>query len=740
MSWIRVFAQNRRKGAGADDRARRVRICLAVPVLLLASAVTFLANADARAHIAPHKHNFQHRRLEHGTRGSVVARKRNAPAIPPPIARPALADLPPALVAVKQAVELIGRDKLVEATAIEKSIVDPTAQKLVEWALLRRGDSELGFQRYDDFIMANPAWPSIPLLRRRAEATLWRVPADAATVRSFLGGQPASPAGRLVLARVLMGDGDRVEAKREVRSVWRSEQLSTELEGKVLSGFPDVLTRADNQARMDRRIGAKDFGAAMRAAKRVGNDQVAIVKACIAAEAKSPNGGKLLDAVPAEARNDLGYALCRIHWLLRNDSPGSNIHGQIVTPKEDIAAAVKLALAASQEDLRQQDTDEWWRERRTLARKLLDLGDAKAAYQVVTGSALPANPYYRAEFHFMAGWIALRYLSDPQTASKHFARIDEGATDPRILARAAYWHGRAAEAAGKSTEMRAEYEAAGRYLTAYYGQLARVRLGLGSIALRPPPQTSDAAGSEVLQAASILYAIGEHDLLLNFVSDLAHESSDTTLITELGKLTAKYHDAQATLLVGKTALARGMAMERYAFPDFGVPPYSAIGPALDRCIVYSVARTESAFDQGDRSSANAVGLMQVTPQAGRDTAKRLGVSYDWHRLVSDPVYNTQMGAAEIAALLKEYGGSYILTFAAYNAGRGRVKQWIALHGDPRDPKIDPVDWVERIPFAETRNYVQRVMENLQVYRVRFDSTLAAVSPDPIPTPNVEPAR
>ena len=740
MTWI--FAQDRGRAAGAPCQTPRARICLAVSVLLLALTVVFLANADARAQIAPHKHRFQHHplaKIVHRKRDSMEAGKRNAPAIPPPIARPVLADLPPDLEAMKQAVELIGRDKLVEATAIERSIGDPTAQKLVEWALLRRGDREIGFQRYDAFIRANPAWPSIRLLRRRAEAILWREPADAATVRSFLGGQPASPAGRLVLARILTGEGDRAEAEREVHSVWRSEQLSAELEDEVLSGFPDVLTRADHQIRMDRRIGAKDFGAAMRAAKRLGNDQVAIVKACIAAEAKSATGGKLLDAVPAEARDDLGYALCRIHWLLRNDSPGSNIHGRIVTPKEDIAAAVELALSASQEDLRQQDTDEWWRERRALARKLLDLDDAKAAYQVVIGSVLPANPYYRAEFHFMAGWIALRYLSDPQTASKHFARIDEGATDPRILARAAYWRGRAAEAAGKSTEMHAEYEAASRYPTAYYGQLARVRLGLGSIALRPPPQMVDAARNEFLHAASILYAIGEHDLVLDFVSDLADESSDTAVIAELGELTAKYHDAQATLLVGKTALARGMAMEQYAFPDFGVPSYSAIGPALDRCIVYSVARTESAFDQRDRSSADAVGLMQVTPQAGRDTAKRLGVSYDWHRLVSDPVYNTQMGAAEIAALLKDYGGSYILTFAAYNAGRGRVKQWMALHGDPRDPKVDPVDWVERIPFAETRNYVQRVMENLQVYRVRFDSTLAAISPDPDPTPSVEPA-
>ena len=138
----------------------------------------------------------------------------------------------------------------------------------------------------------------------------------------------------------------------------------------------------------------------------------------------------------------------------------------------------------------------------------------------------------------------------------------------------------------------------------------------------------------------------------------------------------------------------------------------------------------------DKSSAMAVGLMQVTPDAGRDTAKRLRVSYDWHRLVSDPVYNTQMGAAELAALLKEYRGSYILAFAAYNAGRGRVQQWIAAHGDPRNPKIDPVDWVERIPFAETRNYVERVMENLQVYRARFGSPVAVAEPELHPAPAV----
>jgi soluble lytic murein transglycosylase len=299
-----------------------------------------------------------------------------------------------------------------------------------------------------------------------------------------------------------------------------------------------------------------------------------------------------------------------------------------------------------------------------------------------------------------------------------------------VLARAAYWRGRAFEAAGQFDEMKAQYEAAARYPTAYYGQLARGRLGVSEIALRSPqPQVMEGVRSELLQAADMLYAIGEFDLLLSFVSDLAETSSDVATLSALGELTARHNDAQAMLAIGKTALARGLAMERYAFPEIGVPAYSPIAPPIDQCMVYSIVRTESAFDQRDASPANAVGLMQITPEAGRDTAKRFGVTYDWKRLVSDPVYNTQMGAAEISALFKEYTGSYIMTFAGYNAGRGRVREWVARHGDPRNPKIDAVDWVERISLAETRNYVQRVMENLQVYGARLGASVATVEPN-----------
>jgi soluble lytic murein transglycosylase len=273
--------------------------------------------------------------------------------------------------------------------------------------------------------------------------------------------------------------------------------------------------------------------------------------------------------------------------------------------------------------------------------------------------------------------------------------------------------------------MRASYEAAARHPTAYYGQLARAKLGLDKIELRAPPPAGpidvSAPADERVRAADMLYAIGEPDLVLPFVTDLAEESSDVAALAALGELTGRRNDARAMLQIGKAALGRGLGLDPYAFPTIGIPQHKPIAPGIDLSVIYSVARTESAFDQRDKSSANAVGLMQVTPEAGRDTARRFGVSYDWDKMVSDPVYNTQMGAAELSALLREYTGNHIMTFAGYNAGRGRVREWVKARGDPRDPNVDAVDWVERIPLSETRNYVQRVMENLLVYRVRFDS-------------------
>jgi soluble lytic murein transglycosylase len=674
-----------------------------------AKPVASRSTAASRSKASAKQARADRARNRHADRAKASRQASTPPTAPAPEAAPAPArsELPGPLGVLKQAVGLVRQRKLSDAATLVKSMNDPVAQKLIEWISLRNADSEAKFERYEAFIRENPGWPGIALLRRRAEGRLWQERRDGATVRGFLDGQPTSPKGRFALARVLMAEGDRAGAEREIRAAWRSDELSAELESAVLDTFGGVLTRADHAARMDRRVGSKDFGAAMRAARRLGDGAVLVVRACASSQSNSDDARKQLDAVPGEMRDDLAYVLCRVHYLLRNDG---------------LAAATQMILAAAPDALQLQDTDEWWRERRTLARKLLDRGEAKTAYQVVRTAASPTNPYYRAEFHFMAGWIALRFLSDPATALAHFAHVDEGSINPIVLARAAYWRGRAHEAAGRLPDMRAHYETAARFPTAYYGQLARTKLGLGEVELQPPPQPARGDGVEILHAAELLYAIGEREIVLSFVTDLADRSDAVAELAALGDLATRNDDARAVLLIGKTALARGLPLDVYAFPNIGVPHYSPIGPSIDRSLVYSIARTESEFNQRDVSPAKAVGLMQVTPEAGRDTAKRFSVAYDWSRLVADPVYNTQMGAGELAALLKEYRGCYIMSFAGYNAGRGRVQQWVAQYGDPRDATVDAIDWVERIPFAETRNYVQRVMENLAVYRVRFGAS------------------
>ena len=223
------------------------------------------------------------------------------------------------LAAVKQAIDLVRGGKTGEATGIKKSIDYPVAQKLVEWLILRHPSGEASFGRYAAFIVDNPSWPSIGLLRRRAEGRLWQERRDAATVRRFTGGEPASAKGRFALARVLLAEGDRDGAERQVREAWRSEELSERVEAEALAAFRELLTREDHRARMDRRIGAKDFSGAMRVARRLGKGEVSIVKACGGVAENASKSLALLDAVPTGARQDLGYTLCRIQWLMRHD-------------------------------------------------------------------------------------------------------------------------------------------------------------------------------------------------------------------------------------------------------------------------------------------------------------------------------------------------------------------------------------------------------------------------------------
>jgi soluble lytic murein transglycosylase len=627
------------------------------------------------------------------------------PRIAPPFAPAATAATSPLdLSAVKQAIDLVRKNRQDEATSVESSITDPLARKVVEWVVLRSEDGSSDFSRYNAFIATNPSWPGLSVLRRRAEAALWQGGVDPQAVIAFFAGEPPRSAkGHFALARALLMRGDAARASAILHDAWRADAFSSDLEGQARETFSGLITPANDAARMDARLYAEDEDAAMRAARHLDSTAMAVAKARIAVIDQAANAKSLLEAVPESARHEPSYMFSRIQWLRRADK---------------IVEAAQLLIAAPHDPAKLVDVDQWWVEHRLVARKLLDLGNARLAYEVANAATIPKDENYRAERHFTAGWIALRFLREPSVALSHFARISEGVTNPITLARAFYWQGRAAEALGREQDLRSFYRQAAYYPTAYYGQLARARLGLNEVTLRMLPEPAPEHRTlEIARVFEILYAVDERDLIAAMAADLSETATDTGALATLAGIAARHHDARATLLIGKAALRRGLPFERYAFPDFGVPDYQQIGPEVELCVVYSIVRQESAFNPRVVSSANAIGLMQVTPAAGRDTAKRFNITFDQRRLSQDVAYNAQLGTAELGNDIANWRGSYILAFVAYNAGPRRAKEWIEQYGDPRDPKIDPIDWIERIPISETRNYVQRILENMQVYRV-----------------------
>ena len=608
--------------------------------------------------------------------------------------------------ALENVVELVRKHKPADATEVEAAISDPVARKLAEWIILRSDDNGASVERYRAFIAANPSWPSQTFLRRRLEAALWDDHRDDATVLAWFENEsPLSAKGKFSLAHALIGRGDRANAERLVRDAWRNDAMSEETENAALEQFGALLTPGDQKARMDLLLYGSEHEAALRAAKRIGSSEVALAKARIAANRKASNTRALLEAVPRELHGDPGYIFSKIQLLRR---------------EEKFAEAAQLMLNAPRDPARLYNVDEWWIERRLLSRKMLDIGENRTAYLIARDAALPARDIYKTEQEFTAGWIALRFLRDPATAAQHFARIGVGSVNPTTLARAGYWQGRAAEAAGRIQQARAAYSAAAVQSTSYYGQLARAKLGLPQIELNGAPAARGRGIErlEIVRAVQLLYALDEREIAVPIFADMG-DNGDPDALVGLGELASRNGDARGMLLLGKAALNRGLPFDFYAYPVNGIPPFKSIGPDIEQSVVFAIARQESAFNPAVVSPAQAYGLMQVTPDAGRYVCKKYGVGFDLGRMKTDPVYNAALGAAELGGLLEDYRGSYIMAFAAYNAGRGSVKKWIERYGDPRDPKVDAVDWVEQIPFSETRNYVQRIMENLQVYRARF---------------------
>lgn len=600
---------------------------------------------------------------------------------------------------VSEAISAYRAGDLARGDAAAATTTNKVARAAAEWAAIRLMPREAGFERVAAFLKDNPDWPLATMLKRRAEELLHIDKRPTPEVLAwFKQNPPESALGKLVYARALLAQGDQRGAHALVRSVWREADLSPAQETNVLKDFPGALTKADHKYRADVFFYKDNTATAQRAATLAGTDVVALQRA------RSNYTPNVTDTLATDLRKDPSLIYAQVKKLRRDNK---------------FVEAATLLAQAPLDSTRLINGDEWWTERRIIARKLLDLGEVALAYKLCAEHSAQANDQ-RIEAEFHAGWIALRFLNDPDLAARHFASGSMQAKTPISIARMAYWSGRNFEAQNKPAQARAQYEIAAGLPITYYGQLAMARLDRHTLSLRMPAKR--ATGDDralAIRVMEVLGALDQKDLATPIAIEGARNFNDEGQIAALAAAAWRMGDARTTLNVGKFANQRGFMIDEAAFPTFGIPPFEALPNSASPALVYAIARQESAFDSKAQSSAGAKGLMQMLASTAKRTAQRAGVAFDEQRLLNDASFNAKLGAAHLGELMVEHPGPLILTFAAYNAGGRRVREWIAAYGDPRDPKVDPVDWVERIPFTETRNYVQRVTENLEVYRHRF---------------------
>ena len=590
---------------------------------------------------------------------------------------------------------------------------DIAAIKLVELIYLRDHPNDAGYQRILAFLDIAPNWPLSEALLKRAERSLYvNTESPELILSHFAKRRPITDEGSLALARALIATGDTDGARRQIQKVWADPDMTAELEKQVAAEFGKFLTIDDSKRRMWRLIYAQETNAAIRVSKRLPSEYQKAAAVAQKLIRREKGAEKLYAGLPSAMRESLGmkYALARYYRTSENYAKARN---------------VLLSIPASAEKMG--DAEAWWIERRIVARRSLGIDDPasarKAAYQIARAHGF-AEGEEAIEGEFLAGWIALRYLKDPETGLRHFRRLAEIAPSRTEKARAGYWMGRAYEAMGQKGEAKAAYKQAATYSTIYYGQLAREKIGLGKVPEEIESGEASAAArakvdkDEVVRAFKIMAEAGTKNDLYMFLWSFANRFENTDEMNAVAAIAWDEGGATMAVRLAKAAAAKNIDIDSWGYPVRALPDWRQIGKPVEKPLVFALARQESEFNPNAGSKVGAQGLMQIMPGTAKLIAKQHGIKYNPSQLMN-PELNVKLGAAHLGDLIADHGGSYVLTLVSYNAGPRRSREWIAEYGDFRAGQADPIDWVESIPFQETRQYVQKVMQNLHVYRSRL---------------------
>lgn len=610
----------------------------------------------------------------------------------------------------KAAFRAVDARKFKDAIRIASKANDKLVGKKIYWAYLKEPRSGATFEEITTFIRNNPHWPHLNTLRKRVEQVMPANLDDQKVMSWFANYDPMTLDGMMRWADALMRAGDDAKVAEIVRKAWVDEFFTATRERQFMKKFSKYLTKQDHLDRMDRLLWDHHTRSARRMLKRVDATTRKLAEARMALYRRRGNVDAYIAKVPKAHRNDPGLMFERVNWR-RSKGLNEGAREILLTPPADPGNARK-----------------WWRERDLQVRRALESGKSVLAYDLASKHQQTGGASY-AEAEFLAGWIALNFLDLPEKGFTHFKNLHDEVNFPISLARGAYWAGRAASQDGRPQDAQYWFRKAAEHTTTFYGQLAYVELHQDaklSFPDRPRitmADTNNFRKSELIAITNDLAQIGRLRAIDPFVLHSANQNSTPGYKELVAMQARRLGRFDLSVSISRRALKQQAPLLLEGYP---IVSY-ATDQGAEKSLVNAIIRQESNFKVGARSVANARGLMQVLPSTARSVTRKLGMPYSSKRLLSDPDYNVRIGHAYITYLLDKYDGSYVLALAAYNAGPGRVSQWLRRYGDPRK-NIDVVNWIERIPFTETRSYVQRVLENLAVYRTRtqdfpFDSRI-----------------
>ncbi len=579
---------------------------------------------------------------------------------------------------------------------------DPALNKVLKAYLMAQPGNDFSFEEMAAFLTENPDWPGLRGVRMIAEQ---KIPANAAAeqIARWFNAYPAlTSAGFYHHMDALQAMGSARVARTLIRNKWIETNFSKNDLLAFRSRYGSLLTAKDHWARLDRLLWEEDSSAARQMYPYVTAGHKALAEARLSLAAGNRGASKLLEKVPASLQNDAGLLYERLRWRrLRNDTNGT----------------IEILFKAPANLVR---PEEWWKERHIIVRRLMEKKNFSLAYKLTAAHGLtPGFSYAQAEF--LAGWLALRPLKNPALAETHFRHLIEATNFPVSQSRGYYWLGRALEAQGRASETAQAYETAAALDTTFYGQLAIAKLYAHPV-LRAAQEPSIPSSVEdrffkrdLIRAIEKLDELGQKNRAETYFRAALSYATQRVEFALLLDLSYKLQKPYWAVIAAKAANQKNFVLRGAAYPlldlDIPAPPEVALTHAL--------IRQESQFQTDAGSAAGARGLMQLMPATAKEVAKKLGIHYAPHKL-HDPDYNLRLGTSFIQRQIEAFDGSYVLALAGYNAGPRRVREWMNTFGDPHAPSVDSVDWIELIPIYETRNYVQRIIENLQFYRARLN--------------------